>query len=417
MIKQTFFLLPLLLTCTLYAKTLTMQESIKKSLANHPDIKTFMLKIKHSQKGYNAAYADYLPQINAQADYNPLQTFALPVNGTFNTVDDSSWNVGVNLKQKLWDFSKTAAKVEASMVDRDISTLSLAEAKVLLAYKVKTLYKQMIVQKEAISVRQKDLQVKQAYYKQAQALVRQGLKTKADESRFLSEVYVSRDNLAQAKAAYEKAKSSLSLYMGETIPKKVTLQHRILKKSAHFGKNLQKEVIANNLQVKIDALNIEKNKLLHKSAKASHYGSIDLVASYNRLDTLNSYDSKFVGISLNVPLYSGGRMSAQEQQAKIGTQIAQEQQASKILTLKEELHALLLDIKRYKQTITAKKAQLRAVMNSQKVLQARDKEGLTTYIELLDATTQILASRLGILEAYYAKSVTINRIEYLKGKI
>jgi outer membrane protein TolC len=394
-----------------------MQESIQKSLHNHPDIKTFMLKVKQSQKGYKAAYADYLPQINAQVDYNPIQTFALPVNGSFNTIDDDSWNVGVNLKQKLWDFSKTAAKVEASMVDKDISTLSLAEAKVLLAYKVKTLYKQMVVQKEAIGVRQKDLKVKQAYYQQAKALVIQGLKTKADESRFLSEVYVARDNLAQAKTAYEKAKSSLSIYMGETIPKHVKLQHNILKKRAHFGRDLQQEVIANNLQVKIDALNIQKNKLLHKSTKASHYGSIDLVASYNQLDTLNNYDSKFVGISLNIPLYSGGRMSAQEQQAKIGTQIAQEQQASKILALKEELAALLLDIKHYNQTIAAKKAQLKAVINSQKVLQARYKEGLTTYIELLDAATQVLASRLGILEAYYAKSVTINRIEYLKGKI
>jgi len=415
--NKNLLLLSLLFTCGIYAKTLTMQESITKTLAHHPDIRSFILKIEHSKKSYKSAYADYLPQVNAQAEYNPVQTFALPVNGIFHTVDDDSWNVGVSLKQKVWDFSQTAAKVEASMVDKDISILSLEGAKVLLAYKVKSLYKLMVVQKEAIAVRQKDLQVKQAYYKQAQALLKQGLKTKADESRFLSEVYVAKDNLAQAKAAYEKAKTSLSLYMGEPIPKYVKLQSSMIKQRAHFGKNLQKEVLANNFQVKIDALNIEKNRLLHKSAKASHYGSIDLSASYNRIDTLNSYNSKFVGVSLNVPLYSGGRMSAEEQKAKIGTQIAQEQQVSKILSLKEELSSLLIDIQRYNQSITAKKVQLKAAKNARKVLEARYKEGLATYIELLDATAQVLGSRLGILEAYYSKSLTIDRIEYLKGKI
>ena len=415
--KKKLLLMHLLFACGLYADTLTLQESINKTLTNHPDIKSFVLKIKQSQKNYNASFADYLPQINLQAEYNPLQTYALPVNGTFHTIDDDSWSAGVNLKQKIWDFSKTSSKVEASKVDEDISKLSFKEAKVLMAYKVKSLYELMVVQKEAIKVRQKDLQSKKAFYDQAKALVKQGLKTKADASRFLSSVYIAQDNLAIAKASYEKAKTSLSLYMGDKIKDNIKLESNVIKKKYNFDKNIQKEIIKSNYQVKIDALNIDKNRLLHKSAKASHYGSLDLVASYTHLDTLNSYDSKFIGISLNIPLYSGGRMSAEAQKAKIGTQIAQEKKASKILALKEELTSLVIDIKRYNKTIEAKKAQLNAANSTKKVLEARYKEGLATYIEALDAASLVLNAKLGVLEAYYSKSIAINRIEYLKGKI
>jgi outer membrane protein TolC len=400
----------------LYADTLTLQESIDKTLLNHPDIKSFMLKINQSEKGYDAAFSDYLPQVNLQAEYNPLQTYALPVNGIFNTIDDNGWGVGVNLKQKIWDFSKTSSKIKASKLDQKISQLSLQDAKALMAYKVKSLYGLMVVHNEAIEVRQKDLEAKTAYYAQAKALVKQGLTTDADASRFLSSVYVAKDNLAIAIAAYEKAKTALSLYIGEEIKKDTELEYGVIKKEYDFAENVEKEILKNNYQIKMDTQNIDKKSLLHKSAQASHFGSFDVVASYYHLDTLNSYDSRLIGITYNVPLYSGGRTSAETQKARIDIRLAQEQKASKMLALKEEIGTLLIDIKRYDKTIEAKKAQENSANQTKKVLEARYKEGLSTYIEVLDSISLVLNAKLGVLEAYYSKSTAINRIEYLKGK-
>ncbi len=415
--KKQLILISLLLTCELYAKTLTLQESIDKTLSNHPDIKSFMLKIEQSKKSYDSASADYLPQINLHAEYNPLQTYTLPVNGSFNTLDDDGWGVGVNLKQKIWDFSKTSSKIKASKLDEDISKLSLQDAKALMAYKVKSLYGFMVVQKEAIRVRQKDLKAKKAYYDQAKALVVQGLKTDADASRFLSAVYVAQDGLAITKAAHKKAQTSLSFYIGEEIKDDVVLEYDVIKKEYHFDENIEKEILESNYQMQINSQTIDKNKLLHKSARASHYGSLDGVASYNHLDTLNSYDSKLIGLTLNIPLYSGGKISAEAQKAKIGIQLAKEQKASKLLALKEEVNTLLIDIKRYDKTIEAKQAQENSAKETKKVLEARYKAGLSTYIEVLDAISLVLNARLGVLEAYYSKSIAINRIEYLKGNI
>jgi outer membrane protein TolC len=167
----------------------------------------------------------------------------------------------------------------------------------------------------------------------------------------------------------------------------------------------------------MDRLSVEKNRLLHQSAKSAHFGSIDLVASYDRFDTLNKYNSDFVGVSYNVPIYTGGRLSALEQKAKIGTMIAQEQESSDRLALQEELRSLVIDIKRYGKTVKAKKAQLSSAQSTKKVLEARYKEGLATYIEVLDSISLVLNAKLGVLEAYYSRSLALERIEYLKGKI
>jgi outer membrane protein TolC len=413
---RKFITISLILTCGLYAQTLTLQESIDKTLTNHPDIKSFMLKIKQAEKAYEASSSEYRPQLNLQANYNPIQTYALPVNGTFHTLDEDGSSIGVNLKQKIWDFSKTSSLIKASKLDEDISKLSLKESKALLVYKVKALYDLMVVQKEAMRVHQQDLKTKRAFYQQARALTKQGLKTKADESRFLSAVYVAEDNLAKAEAAYLKAKNSLSLYMGEDISDDVTLQEDIIRREYNFD-GVEEEIIKNNYQLKIEDLSIDKNRLLHKASKASGYGSIDAVASYNHLDTLNSYDSKLVGVNLNIPLYSGGRISAQTQKAKIALQIAKEKKNSRVLALKEDIEKLLIDIKRYDKTIKAKKAQLNSANETKTILNARYKEGLTTYIEVLDATTTVLSAKLGVIQAYYSKHEAINRVQYLKGKI
>ena len=415
--KKKILLFSFILSTVISANTLSMQECIEKSIQNHPDIKSFKLKIRQSKKSYDSAFADYLPQIDMQAEYDPIRTFALPVNGNFQTEDEDQWSAGVFLRQKIWDFKKTSSKVKASKFDEDISKLSLKEAQALLVYKVKSLYLQMVLQQEAIKVRQKDLEAKVAYYEQSKALVKQGLKTNADASRFLASVYDAKDNLAIAHALYEKAKLSLSLYMGEHIESNIGLENKTIKQDYYFNENIENDVINHNYQLKIDSKSIDKNILLHKSAKASHYGSLDGFASYNHIDSLGDYDDKLIGISLTIPIYSGGRTSADEQKAQISTQISKQAQASKVLAIKEELSGLLIDIKRYDNTIAAKKAQIDAANESKNVLEARYKEGLSTYIEVLDTVSVVLNAKLGLLQTYYSKSMSINQIEYLKGKI
>ncbi|MBP7227263.1 MAG: TolC family protein, partial [Aliarcobacter sp.] len=287
----------------------------------------------------------------------------------------------------------------------------------LMVYKIKSLYKLIVVQQEAIEVHKKDLESKNAYYEQAKALEAQGLRTKADSSRFLSAYYLSQENLAIAKASYDKAKNSLSLYMGEKIEDSVSFESDIIKKSYIFEDALnEEEILANNSQLKIDALNINKNQQLYKSAKASHYGSIDVVASYNRIDTLNEYNSSALGVMYVLPLYAGGRIEAEAEKAQIGVKIAKEQKESKTIAIKEELSNLIIDIARYDKTIEAKKAQLLWANETKDVLQGRYKEGLSTYVEVLDAQALILSSQLGLLESYYAKSMAIDQVDYLKGK-
>ena len=398
---------------------LTQESAIDKALAYHPDIKRFVYQVTSSQEGVKVTRSDYLPQVHLNAEYDPTRTYVLPQNGQFHTINSDGWQAGVALNQKIWDFGKTSSAIDSSKVETKIAALSLADAKALLAYNVKLQYALMVVQHKAVNVRKKDMEAKGELYKQSEAMVIQGMRTRADSTRFLSSFYVAQDNLSIAESAYEKARVALSLYIGEVIDANMTLQEEVLsvsKTDFSDGDALYSDVALQNPQLKSAQENIHKSELIYKSVHASHYGSIDAVASYNYQDTLNSYDATLVGVTLTVPLYVGGRISAQAQQAQLAQASAKAAYDARALALQQEVTGLFIDLKRYEKTITAKKAQLEASQETMTLLNARYKEGLSTYIEVLDATALYLNAELGLLEAYYSRSTIIDRIDYLQGK-
>jgi outer membrane protein TolC len=272
----------------------------------------------------------------------------------------------------------------------------------------------MLVQKIAIEVREKDLNSKTELYKQAQAFVKNGMRTTAEASRFLSSVYVAQENLAIAQAGYEKARKVLSLYINEPISEDVTLQNTLEFTNKVFVD--EETLLQSAPSLLATKKSIQKSELLYKSTKATHYGSLDAIASYTKQNTLNEYDSTLVGVSYKVPLYSGGRTSALVQQSHLTQQSAIATFNSKELALKEEFAVLLIDIDRYEKTIQAKESQLKASQQTQRVLEGRYKEGLATYIEILDASALTLNAKLGLIQAIYEKSSALHKIEYLQGK-
>jgi len=406
-------LLSLLIGISLSAQQLSIEEAITKVLHTHPDIKKFVLHVSQSQSRVAMANADYLPQININAEYDATKTYVFPTNGVFNTKESDGWQVGAQLSQKIWDFSKTTANIDAKNESVKISKLSLEDTKAYLAYKVKVQYELILVNQEAVDVRIKDLESKEALYKQAKAFVKEGLKTSADASRFLSSFYIAQDNLAIAQANLEKACNTLSVYIGEKVPSDVKLQTY----DAALGEIDVKMILNKSLSLQVLQREIKKSNLDYKSLQASHYGSIDAIASFTHQNTLSEYDSQLIGLTVNIPIYSGGRISAQVEEAKLERQTQQEEYNSQKLLLQDEVEAILIDIKRYEKTIQSKKAQLVAARDTSNILDARYQEGLATYIEVLDAIALKLDAKLGLLSAYYERSSMIHKLEYLQGKI
>ena len=154
----------------------------------------------------------------------------------------------------------------------------------------------------------------------------------------------------------------------------------------------------------------------YQSKPAEHFGSIDAVAEASHFDTLSQYDTTLLGVRYAIPIYTGGILSAQAQQEKIGQMMAAEKKESKRRAVIQEARSLMADLKEVQKRIDARRAQMVSAKETQALIEARYEEGLATYMEVLDAEAVWLDAKLGLLGAYYTRLEQLYRLEYLNGK-
>jgi len=414
---RKFLIVLLILVSEVFSETLTLKECIRKALSSHPNIKSFILKEMLAKENHKSEKSLKYPQIQLHAKYDASRTFILHKLNGFDTQNDSAWEIGATLKQNIWDFSQKENKIKASEISRQIAKLSLKDAKNLIAFKVKTLYLQLIFDKKSIEVRKTDLKAKKSFYEQAKALKKEGLKTDADVFRFSAALYKARSLLDKSENEFLKTKKELELYINEKIPKSVSLEDKILEQKENMQlKDLKKLLLNENLSLKEVEKETQKNIYEYKSAKAQKYGSFDLTASYSRNEALFNYDSSAVGIYYSLPLFTGGKLKAQEEKAKISRMISKEKLESLKLELLNELNSLFLDLKSLNSTIKASLMEIKALKKTKKIIFARYKAGLATYMEVLDSQALLSEGYLSLLKAKYEKSVIISKIKYLTGQ-
>jgi len=140
------------------------------------------------------------------------------------------------------------------------------------------------------------------------------------------------------------------------------------------------------------------------------------VGDLSRVDALSRYTNKTLGLRYSAPIFQGGRLGAQTEKARLEELVSAEATLSRRRAVMREYRSLLADKKAMTQSIAAQKARIASAMETQKLMEARYRQGIATYIDVLDAQATLSAARLGLLSAYYQRRTIINRLEYLDGK-
>jgi len=81
--------------------------------------------------------------------------------------------------------------------------------------------------------------------------------------------------------------------------------------------------------------------------KSKRYPALNLYATYGYEDSLNSYDTKVVGVRTSISLFDGNKNSAEIQKAFIEKSKNLNEYESKKHALEESIMGLLMDSNRY----------------------------------------------------------------------
>ena len=105
--KLHLFLVLLLGVHTLFAKNISLQETVDATLASHPDAKLALYRIDTARENKSITKASSFPDLSLNAEYFPTKTLVMPSNGSFATKEHATSHLDATLTYTLWDFGRT----------------------------------------------------------------------------------------------------------------------------------------------------------------------------------------------------------------------------------------------------------------------------------------------------------------------
>lgn len=379
--------------------SLGIDEAVAMALKTHPDGQIATLRHAGAKADSRAAQSSLYPRIDANVDYFPTKTFVMPTNGTFSTRQSDAFHADISGSYPIWDFGRNSDKHQAALYGEDAAQSDYASVQNGLIEAVWQRYFAVSYLSRLIDTAELSARFYEAQYHQSMRMHEAGLKTAADESRFKASWMEAQEHLRSARSEYDKALLALALLIGseenvhidegEFDRRAATLAYSEAELSS-----LREELGSRNPRLRSLRFGMERAKAIAEASGKEAYGTVSLVGSYGVDHSLSSYESSLIGVKGNIPLYDGGKVSAEAQKSRIAFSIAQKEYETAERGLWQELYGALLDFRRSDETIAAKAGVIDATAKALDVMQGRYAQGLATYVDVMEAQSVLESARI-----------------------
>lgn len=410
------------LTATAWAESLT--EVYQAALESDPTLAAAEANFQAELENKPIARSALLPQINASAAYQKLdQSYDDMVNPLYSDADFDRKTWGVNLTQAIYrkDYWASLAQADAGVAK---AQAEIETARQELIVRVANAYFDVLTAQDSLEFAQAEKEAVQQQFDQAQERFEVGMIAITDvrESRAQLDISIASEIAAQAEL--DTTRENLTAIIGYQ-PKELTpLSSDVDLKTpepADIGAWVEKAK-DNNLQIRAARYGVEAAKEGVEVSRSGHYPTLNLTGQLGIQDdnggfTEGNIDQRTVGLELALPLYSGGRTSAQVSQSK-----ARLLQAEKGLELAErsavqQTRASYLNVLSNISRVQALAEVLKSTQTAKEAAEAGFEVGTRTSVDVLDALRQVYGSRRDYTEARHNYVLSALRLKQAAGTL
>lgn len=389
---------------TVYQQALLNDTVVLKAQAQYEIVK----------EDIDQARATLLPQINAFGSYTDGESDSLVpgLGGTFTTAtsDYNSLGYGASLNMQIYHHNSWLS-LDIAKKSAHQSDLVYQVAKQDLILRVSQAYFALLGTKD-------DLEFAQA---EKAAIARQLEQTKQRFSVGLTAITDVHEAQAEFDSAVtEEIRSENAIFSAEeelrvitnTYPRDINIlntdRFSTTTPTPNSADAWQKAAEAKNLDLITAKVGIDISKQNIDVARAGHYPTLDFGASYSNTDSeinsintpdLNDYS---IGITLNVPIYSGGAIQSSVRQAQnrfvLASQDLMQTHRAVVRTTRNAYNTVVA-------TISGIKAFEQSVLSAEKALEATEagfEVGTRTIVDVLNSTRNLYNAKRNLSTTRYA---------------
>ena len=401
---------------------LSLSQAEDIALASSPELVVARAVVDQNNAAIGIARSGELPNVSANASYGRAKSNFRISSGSTVPFLGTQNSGSLDLRQLILDGGRVNAQVQAARYSTEAAKLTLLRSIQTVLLTVAQQYYAALQGRHQLAAAQSSLEYAKVQERLVEAQFHAGVASKAD-------VLTAQLPVAQAEVTVSSAQSSeaqnvaaLLTTMGVPANTPVTLKDDTAISASQARLD---EVLSSALQQRPD-LSAARASLWQaqanvRAAKLLAFPNISATASSGTTSTAingTGYAANWsIGASLSFPLYSGGLIRADANQARAFQQQAEANLKSAELNVYLNVQQAYLQLVTAASSLNAAKVaqdQARVLLN---VTNAQYKAGVTTLPLLLNAQTQLTTAQSNYVQALYSYKVAQQNLLYAEGTI
>ncbi len=388
---------------------MSLLDAYDNALYHDPTFQTATFDYQASQQEQDIGLAPLLPQINANARYGSTrQLSGRDLDGSNEDPSYTTNNLSLSARQVLYDRARVAYYAQAKARGQ-LGESIYDDAFQELFPRVVEVYFEVARQENELRLIELQKVAIEGLVKQTRRLfeVGDGTITDTEEAQARLDLVKAQEieTLARLQAALHSLSGRTGVVAGaisamrEELPDSAPLQPE---QDMTFWQ-AQARSAAPRLDARRDGVAVAEAEL--RAQKAGHYPQLALVGELNRSDRDNLADdfrrqsTSYLGLSLDVPLYAGGGVSASSRKSQFALSSAQAQLDDELRQLSEDIERSYLGVvsgyAKCKALQTAVHSNQRALESAEKGFQA----GVRSTVDILNAQQTLFTARRDLLNS------------------
>lgn len=443
MMMAMWILLPSLALTPLKAQeklVLNLDQALEIALSENPTVKVADQEIEKKQYAKKGSYASLFPQISFGADYSrtlkkQVMYMDMDMGGTeipgmdmssgIEVGRDNNWTLGFNASMPLVNASLWKS-LSISGMDVELAIEQARSSKIDMVNQVKNSFYGVLLASDSYRVFKQSYDNAMENFVDVQKKYDQGLVAEYDLIRADVTVRNSEPNMLQAENSLMLAEWQLKALLGMDLDIDIECEGQL----ADYEQRLYGDFLSTDTSLgentTLKQLDIQNRQLAQtlKMQKFDYLPTLSLTANYSWMAMNNDFkfsDYKWnpystVGVSLSIPIFSGGSRYNKVKQTQVSIsqlQLQREDTERNLqLSVKQQMDNMSTNIKQF----NAAQKGVEQAERGYEISRKRYDTGAGTLLELNDSELALTQARLNLNQSIYNYMVAQSNLEKIIGQ-
>lgn len=409
------------------SSAISLQQAYAAALKNDPAYRMNYYENEVGKENRVIGRSALLPNVNGSYSYTRNKTDLTQMVGNREVVshpDYTGRSGAIQLRQPLFSWD-AYARYRQGIAQAGESAARFEHSKDAVALRVVGAYVDVLYANDQLNLVRAQRDAFREQMKVNNRLFEKGEGTRTDMLETQARLDLAEAQVLEAEDAAIAARNMLEGVVGMPVDKLEPLSADFkvdAAASASFDE-WSKIALENNPDLQAARLAIEVAQQEVNKARAAHTPRLDLVASYSKNDseslTTRGQETfnRAVGVQLNVPIYSGGQVSAIARQAVASRERAKadlDRRISLVMVELRKAHSVVLS------SVSRVDALIKAVNSGALLRTATEqsiKGGVRINLDLLNAEQQLAVSQRDLAQARYGYLLGLLRLQAAAGTL